>query len=129
MVLEPSYKRKREKSLLVGFANGRLILTKRGTFFQRRNDTVLYQAGNLAKDAKSQYRGIETVAWRGSLVAWADANGIKLLDMEHLIRIAHIDRPTGARPSLYPTVRDLQPTLFFETSKHLLVACQVLNMT
>ncbi|KAG7343199.1 hypothetical protein IV203_021144 [Nitzschia inconspicua] len=123
MVLEPSFKRKREKSLLVGFANGRLVLTKRGNFFQRRNDTVLYQAGNTAVDAQqSQYRGIETVAWRASLVAWADSNGIKLLDMEHLTRIAHIDRPTGARPSLYPTVRDLQPTLFFETSNHLLVA-------
>jgi hypothetical protein len=122
MVLEPSYKRKREKSLLVGFANGRLVQTKRGTFFSRRNDTILYQAGHSSKDHDSQYRGIESVVWRGSLVAWADANGIKLLDMEHLTRIAHIDRPTGARPSLYPTVRDLQPSLFFETSNHLLVA-------
>jgi hypothetical protein len=124
MVLDPSFKRKREKSILVGFTNGRLVLTKRGTFFQRRNDTVLYQAGihAAAKDTNQSYRGIETVVWRGSLVAWADANGIKLLDMEHLTRIAHIDRPAGARPSLYPSVADLRPTLFFETSRHLLVA-------
>lgn len=121
MVLEPAFKRRREKSVLVGFSNGRLVLTKRGTFFQRRNDTVLYQAGNHSKDASDRYRGIETVAWRGSLVAWADSTGIKLLDMEQLTRIAHIDRPAGARPSLYPTVRDLHPTLFFETSNHLLV--------
>jgi hypothetical protein len=136
MVIDPAYKRKREKSLLVGFASGRLVLTKRGTFFQRRNDSVIYQAphgvggggGGRGKnkdkngdDDSSSYRGIETVVWRGSLVAWADATGIKLMDMDQLTRIAHIDRPAGARPTLYPSVRNIIPSLHFETSHHLLV--------
>jgi hypothetical protein len=66
VALDPSYKRRREKLFLVGFEDGRLVLTKRG-FFQRRNDNVIYQ-GTPTDD----YRGIEAVAWRGSLVAWAD---------------------------------------------------------
>jgi len=39
-----------------------------------------------------------------------------------MTRIAHIDRPTGARPSLYPTLSSLRPTLKFETHNYLLVA-------
>jgi hypothetical protein len=44
------------------------------------------------------------------------------LDADTLTRIAHVDRPTGARPSLYPTVSGLRPHLCFETSNKLLVA-------
>lgn len=39
-----------------------------------------------------------------------------------MTRIAHIDRPAGARASLYPTISDLRPSLCFETSNTLLVA-------
>ena len=49
-------------------------------------------------------------------------SGIRLFDTESLTRIAHIDRPTGARPSLYPTLSSLRPTLHFETNNYLLVA-------
>ena len=65
LVLDPCYKKRREKSLLVAFADGRLVLTKRGFVFQRRNDAVIYQA--TAGDF------VEAIAWRGTLVAWADA--------------------------------------------------------
>lgn len=65
LVLDPGYKKRREKSLLVAFSDGRLVLTKRGFVFQRRNDAVIYQA--TAGDC------IETMTWRGPLVAWADA--------------------------------------------------------
>lgn len=37
-------------------------------------------------------------------------------------RIAHIDRPTGARSMLYPTISDLRPSLVFERSDSLLIA-------
>ena len=66
MIIDPSYKRRREKALVVGFADGRLMLTKKG-FFNRRTDSVVYQT---AKGPES--RGIEALAWRGPLVAWAD---------------------------------------------------------
>eukprot|EP00536_Pseudo-nitzschia_multiseries_P008048 jgi/Psemu1/197130/e_gw1.198.18.1 len=125
MVVDPAYKRKREKSVVVGFADGQLYLTKRGSFFQRRNDIILYQAPHTAdrnrKKNGDSYRGIETIVWRGPLLAWADVAGIKLMDMDHLTRIAQIDRPAGASSFLYPTIRDLEPSLFFETAQHLLV--------
>ena len=70
IALDPAHKKRREKSLVVGFANGRLVLTRRG-FFQRRTDSVLYQGAS--KTDQKNYRGIEAIAWRGSLVAWADA--------------------------------------------------------
>ena len=39
-----------------------------------------------------------------------------------MTRIAHIDRPVGARATLYPTISNLKPSLCFETSDQLLVA-------
>jgi hypothetical protein len=125
LALDPAYKRKREKSFCVGFADGRLLLTKRGGLFQRRNDTVLFQgthSNNSNSNNNTTTAAIECIAWRASLVAWADASGIKLMDVDTLTRIAHIDRPTGARPTLYPTISALQPHLCFETTKTLLVA-------
>jgi vacuolar protein sorting-associated protein 41 len=44
------------------------------------------------------------------------------MDADTLTRIAHIDRPTGARPTLYPTISSLRPSLLFERSNSLLVA-------
>ncbi|CAB9522683.1 associated protein 41 homolog [Seminavis robusta] len=121
IAIDPSYKRgRRDKAILAGFLDGRLVLTKRGYMFQRRTDAIIYQGtyhieGNL-------HRGIEAIEWRGSLAAWADASGIRLFDTETLSRIAHIDRPSGARPSLYPTLASLRPSLCFETESYLLVA-------
>ena len=115
LCLDPSYKRRREKAVMVGFVDGRLMLTKRGLLFQRRNDTVIYQGSKGTG-------GIEAIEWRGSLVAWADASGIKLFDIESMSRIAHVDRPSGARSALYPTISSLKPKLCFETSDNLLVA-------
>lgn len=66
MVLDPSYRRRREKAVMVGFQDGKLILTKRGFMFQRRTDTVIYQGPNVDDE------GIQALEWRGSMVAWAD---------------------------------------------------------
>ena len=104
-------------------------MTKRGMLFSRRSDSVIYQGvggqgrrkgeGEGEGDAAS---GIEAVAWRGSLVAWADASGVKLFDIQNMIRIAHVDRPSGARAALYPSVSALRPILLFERSDTLLIA-------
>lgn len=110
LALDPSHKKR--MALLVGLEDGRLVYTKRGGLFARRNDTVLY-SGSAA---------IEAIAWRGNLVAWADHSGVKLLDIESLTRIAHIDRPAGARAALYPTLPPPMPYLHFETSDCLLIA-------
>ena len=62
MAIDPAYRRNRDKLVLVGFRDGRLILTKRG-FLKRRNDHPIYQGSDGA---------IEAIEWRGHLVAWAD---------------------------------------------------------
>ncbi len=88
--LDPSYKRKRDKCVIVGFSNGRLIYTKRnghrgsvadsggfggvmGNLLQpSRHDVDLFQSVAPA-GLKSEYHGIEYITWRGTLVSWADA--------------------------------------------------------
>ena len=133
LAMDPAYKRKREKTVLVGFADGRLLMTKRGLLFQRRVDNVLYQQAatsttstavpNSTSALSSSSVGIQAVAWRGSLVAWADATGIRLLDADAVVRIAHIDPPVGAQPSLYRhQLTGMKPHLCWETSHELLVA-------
>eukprot|EP00977_Amphora_coffeiformis_P008247 scaffold1852_cov170-Amphora_coffeaeformis.AAC.7 len=121
IAIDPAYKRRREKAVLVGFADGRLVQTKRGLIFQRRNDTVVHQALPPAPTDATIAPGIQSLAWRGNLVAWAEPSGIRLFDAEGMTKIAHIDRPVGARPSLYPSVRDTTARLCFETSERLLV--------
>lgn len=68
IAIDPTYSRKRDKAVLVGFLDGRLVLTKRGLIFQRRTDAIIYQ-GTYNEDSD----GIEAIEWRGSLAAWADA--------------------------------------------------------
>ena len=126
MALDPAYKRRREKAVLVGFADGRLVQTKRGLIFQRRTDAVLHQALPAAPSddhaTTMAAPGIQSLAWRGSLVAWAEPSGIRLLDTDEWTKLAHVDRPVGARPSLYPSVQHLTARLCFETVDRLLVA-------
>jgi hypothetical protein len=117
LAIDPAYRKRREKSVIVGFADGRLVLTRKGFVFQRRTDAVIYQA---VQD--KDFAGIEAMAWRGPLVAWADSSGVRLLDVDVLQRIAHVDRPSGARSSLYPSVSRVHPSLCFETENDLLVA-------
>lgn len=113
MVIDPAYKTSKNKSLIVGWHDGRLVLTnKKEGLFGRRNDVVLFQS----------ISPMEAVAWRGSIVAFADTTGIKLFDVIHLVRIAHIDRPAGARPTLYPTVSYLAPSIVFDSPNTVLVA-------
>lgn len=48
-------------------------------------------------------------------------SGVRIFDVEFMSRIAHIDRPTGARSSLYPTISTLHPSILFERSDSLLI--------
>ena len=73
LVIDPAYKRQKEKKIITGFRDGRLMMTGRGGLFQRRNDTVLYEGAPDSTSQTESYRGIECIAWRGSFIAWADA--------------------------------------------------------
>ncbi len=46
---------------------------------------------------------------------------MRLFDIESMSRIAHIDRPTGARSNLYPTISSMNPSILFERSDSLLI--------
>ena len=143
MSLDPAYGRRKERALIVGFDDGRLILSKLqgtaglgsgitslfggggkegagGGTSVKKVDSVLFQ-GVGATSFSGDQSGIEAVTWRGGLVAWADSSGVRLFDIESMSRIAHIDRPTGARSSLYPTISSLHPSLLFERSNSLLI--------
>ena len=65
-----------------------------GLFLQpRRNDLDLYQGSGSGKS--EEYLGIEALAWRGSLLCWADASGVMLFDMAKMARISRVHRPSG----------------------------------
>ena len=89
---------------LVGFADGRVVLTKRGFVFQRRSDVVLHQGSSVL-----------SMAWRGSWIAWADATGIRVMETETWTKVAHVERPKGALAST-------RPSLVWEHCDQLLVA-------
>ena len=147
--LDPAYSRKRpsERTLICGFSDGRVVLTKKnlnlvgaavtnaphqtksimGGLFsgwtKPTSDTVIYQ-GKVA-DSEAPNRsicGIEAVSWRGSLVVWVDVSGIKVFDVESMARIAHIDRPSGARAALYhPAISNLKCNLCWESYNSILI--------
>eukprot|EP00970_Alexandrium_tamarense_P018903 scaffold13563_cov267-Alexandrium_tamarense.AAC.16 len=116
MVLDPAFGKRKERALIVGFDDGRLVLSKLQagvtsgigsgftSFFggggsggnaagggsnAKKTDSVLYQ-GIEASSTSGDQLGIETIAWRGGLVAWADSRCdysmalFNLLDMHFL---------------------------------------------
>ena len=94
MALDPAYSKRKERALIVGFDDGRLILSKLqgaagisggitslfggggsnadGGTTVKKIDSVLYQ-GMGATSFSGDQSGIEAVTWRGGLVAWADS--------------------------------------------------------
>ena len=94
MVIDPAYARRKEKAVIVGFDDGSLVLSKLqgiagigsgitslfggnnaaggGGINVKKIDSVLYQ-GMGANSFSGDQAGIETVTWRGGLVAWADS--------------------------------------------------------
>ena len=94
MVIDPAYARRKEKAVIVGFDDGRLVLSKLqgiagigsgitslfggnnaaggGGITVKKIDSVLYQ-GMGTNSFSGDQAGIETVTWRGGLVAWADS--------------------------------------------------------
>jgi len=115
--LDPAYSKSKQK-VLVAFESGKLVITSRNWMLQTEHTLLPYTGPVTAPD----WRGIECLAWRGTVLAFGDCSGVKLYDTATLRPIAHVDRPTGARPSLYPETIAVQPQLCMETSRNLLVA-------
>ena len=130
MVLDPAYNRKRDKMIFVGFSNGTLTQTKRDKHGGIISDTKGFGGvmGSWLQPKRQDYDihiapggEIEAVTCRGSTLAWADCEGIKLFDIDRMQRLAKIDKPTGARSTLYPYISSLRPSLLFERQDSLLI--------
>lgn len=79
---------KRDKSFIVGGASGQLTL-HRTTWFAQKN-VVLFQGADSA---------VQTISWRGYLVAWADASQVRLMDISTQSAICYLDAPSGVGAS------------------------------
>jgi hypothetical protein len=125
LVLDPAYSNKnrgnRDTSLIVAFDDGKIVYSKRGWGLLQRRDDKFIQYTTTPVVHDKEFNGIESIVWRGSIIAFADCSGIRLYDIELFQPIALIDRPTGARPTLYPGIT-VKPNLCFESSTSLLVA-------
>ncbi|GAB5034467.1 vacuolar protein sorting 41 [Nannochloropsis oceanica] len=80
--LDPGYRRKTEKGFVCGGQEGKLILTRKG-FFSGSKEECLHEGEGA----------ITAIAWRGGLVAWANEEGVKILDIENDERISFVERP------------------------------------
>ncbi|KAL3776985.1 hypothetical protein ACHAWO_006339 [Cyclotella atomus] len=133
LLLDPSYSHnKTVKQLVTGYTDGKVILSKLQTSNSNRtagllnNVSSFFSSGNNVKRVDTTiYQGmypIQCIAWRGSYIAWGEESGIRLFDVNTMSRIAHVDRPSGAKGSLYPTLMgELRPCLVFERCDRLLI--------
>jgi len=89
-VIDPAYNQKSERCVVVGTAEGTVIITKRG--WLGRRDSTLYQGlhSTLTDQNKQQKRprssssstsGILSLSWRGDYLAFCDFSGVKIIDV------------------------------------------------
>jgi len=101
VTLDPGYARKNEKVLVAGGEQGQLLLCRKSWFTQR--DSVIHEGEG----------GIAAIAWVGTLVAWANERGVKIMDIETEEKITFVERPVGV---------DLKCCLLWESPQSLMIA-------
>lgn len=72
------------QAVCVGGEECKLVLSHRGTFEPRH---VTLHSGEGP---------VSSVRWRGTLIAWANAKGVKVLDVETYQKVTHIPQPPCA---------------------------------
>ncbi|CAG8459764.1 7650_t:CDS:10 [Paraglomus occultum] len=91
VALDPEYNRKKTRPFVCGGMAGILHLREKGWFGDK--DTPLQGSGEGP---------ITAVKWRGSLIAWANDEGVKMYDTNSQNRITWIARPSDSpRADLY----------------------------
>ena len=74
---------------IVGTASGHLIYHRvSSSFFTQKADKLLF-AGSQSSSA------VASIAWYGSLVAWADASHVRVMDISSQSAICHLKAPVG----------------------------------
>eukprot|EP00929_Paragymnodinium_shiwhaense_P084013 TRINITY_DN44902_c0_g1_i1.p1 TRINITY_DN44902_c0_g1~~TRINITY_DN44902_c0_g1_i1.p1 ORF type:complete len:1011 (+),score=235.68 TRINITY_DN44902_c0_g1_i1:158-3190(+) len=88
----PDYSRNtiRTRCVCVGGEEGKLILNRRGAF-DSKNFTVHLGEGRIS-----------CIRWRGSLIAWANARGVKVVDIETYQKVTHIPWPSSPLDARIP---------------------------
>ena len=92
---------------MTGGRAGRLNLLRKGWMF-----------GSMAEKLVHEGEGaISAVAWEGTLVAWANAQGVKIIDVDRLEPVSFVAAPAGAPPA-----DACPPRVLWESETSLLVA-------
>jgi hypothetical protein len=86
IAIDPDYVRRDTSELVMGGADGKLMLKQRGWFGKRMTDTMLH----------SDEGAIHAVRWEGRFIAWANQIGVKVYDCTLKQRITHIARPPAS---------------------------------
>ncbi|CAG8681179.1 15096_t:CDS:10 [Gigaspora margarita] len=92
VALDPDFSKKDTQQFVSGGLAGQLILNEKGWFGQKQ-DKVLQHSGEGP---------IYAARWRGTLIAYANDEGVKMYDTQSQQRITYIRRPqNNPRPDLY----------------------------
>lgn len=92
VAIEPDYAKSEKREIAIGGKDEKLILITKGWFGLSTKDVVLGEKQGT----------IYTIRWKHNLIAWADANGVRVYDTTTKQVITFIDRPQGSvRPDLY----------------------------
>ncbi|CAG8570731.1 10525_t:CDS:10, partial [Cetraspora pellucida] len=92
VALDPDFSKKDTQQFVSGGLAGQLILNEKGWFGQKQ-DKVLQHSGEGS---------IYAARWRGTLIAYANEEGVKMYDTQSQQRITYIKRPQNSpRADLY----------------------------
>lgn len=90
--IEPDYSKSEKREVVIGGKDEKLILITKGWFGLSTKDVVLGEKQGT----------IYAIRWKNTLIAWADALGVRVYDTLTKQVITFIDRPPGSvRPDLY----------------------------
>lgn len=87
--LSPDFSRSRERALVTGGRSGRLHLLKKGWLFSGMAEKLLHEGEGA----------VIAAAWEGSLLAWGNEAGVKVMDIEREEPVCFVPVPPGVPPA------------------------------
>ena len=105
--LAPDFGRSRERPIMTGGRSGRLNLLRKGWMFGAMAEKLVHEGEGV----------ITAIAWDGNLVAWANAAGVKVVDVDGFEPVCFVAAPPGAPPA-----DACPPRLVWESESSLLVS-------
>ena len=84
IALEPSFSKRSSRSFVCGGMAGNLVMHEKSWLGHK--ETIIHSGEGP----------IWRIAWRETLIAWANDSGVKIYDTESKTRVGYIDRPADA---------------------------------